>query len=101
MPLFSSGVLVSFQATATSCANYLDACDAGQIPLNADRYRAYAQLLVKIFALIDPYHHFPGLLRQSPAAREIAETQQVTHRLQTDRKGIYPELSEILQRVSA
>ncbi len=101
MPLFSSGVLISFQTTAASSANYLDACDAGQIPLNADRYRAYAQLLVKIFALIDPNRHFPGLLRQSPAAREVAEALHVTHRLQTDRKGIYPELSEILQRVSA
>ncbi len=67
--------LLALKATAIASAAYLDACDSGGCSgaLSPEYYRLCGDLLTKIFTLVDAESHFPDLLRNSPAAREIAE----------------------------
>ncbi|HEX6733167.1 MAG TPA: hypothetical protein VF096_00025 [Azonexus sp.] len=87
MSSFDKHTLRSLEATAAASAAYLDACDAGAegSRLDPDYYRACADLLVKIFALVEPERDFPTLLKDSPAAREIAEAIVLRRRIEAGR----------------
>lgn len=100
---FNRVTLRALEATATTSAAYLDACDSGAqyCPLDPAYYMACGDLLVQIFALVDANQAFPLLLEHSAAAREVAISQQITHRIEVSRLGFYPELAVLLNRVAA
>lgn len=95
--------LSAIEATAASAAAYLDACDAGAaaVRLDAGHYRACARLLLTLFATLEAEVVFPGLLDESPAARELAEALKIGRRIEVSRLGYYPELNLVLNRASA
>lgn len=103
MSSFSQSSLKAFAASASAAAAYLDACDSGSsyVRLDPSYYRACGNLLVKIFALVDAHRHFPELLEQSAAAREVAESIQIGRRIELSRLGYYPQLAVLLNRVTA
>ncbi len=88
---FDKITLQAMEATAAASAAYLDACDSGAEGdrLDPEYYRACGDLLLKIFALVDPEQDFPDLLRRSPAAREIADSIQLRRRIEAGKLG-YP-----------
>jgi len=93
----------SFAVSAIRAAAYLDACDCGTAPkvrLDAAYYQACAKVLREIFVLLDPHRHFPVLLEQSPAAREIAESLEIARRIEISRLGYFPELTATLYRAA-
>lgn len=94
--------LSALQATAATAAAYLDACDGGArfVRLDPEYYRACANLLLRIFAVANPYQAFPILIEQSAAARDVAESIEIGHRLEVSRLGYYPHLAAVLNRVS-
>lgn len=100
---FNKITLRALEATAARSAAYLDACDSGaeHCHLDPDYYRSCGEVLVRIFALVDGEKAFPDLLRQSAAAREIAQSRLITHRIELSRLGFYPELTVLLNRVAA
>ncbi|MDP3538865.1 MAG: hypothetical protein Q8S26_09190 [Azonexus sp.] len=95
--------LTALEATATSAAAYLDACDGGAkfVRLDPVFYRACGHLLMTIFAVANANEDFPWLVKQSAAAREIAESIQIGRRIEVSRLGYYPQLAAILTRASA
>lgn len=93
--------LDALEATAKVAAAYLDACDQGDdIRLDAEYYRACADVLARIFDLVSAEQVFSDLLKHSPAAREILEAQQIGKRIETSRIVFYPQLAALLHRVS-
>ncbi|MBS1161515.1 MAG: hypothetical protein H6R15_3934 [Proteobacteria bacterium] len=94
--------LSSLEATATTAATYLDACDSGAefVHLDPTYYQANGNLLLTIFAVTDPYKTFPRLMEHSAAAREIAESIEIGRRIEISRLGYYPQLTVILNRIS-
>lgn len=99
---FNQLTLRALEATAARCAAYLDACDAGAqyCRLDPDYYLACGNVLVKIFALVDAVKAFPELVEHSAAAREVALSMQINHRIEVSRLGYYPELTVLLHRVA-
>lgn len=100
---FNRFTLQSLETTATTSAAYLDACDSGAkyCQLDPAYYKACGELLVKIFALVDAEKTFPYLVEHSAAAREVAISKQITHRIEVSRLGYYPELAVLLNRAAA
>lgn len=100
---FNRITLQALEATAATSAAYLDACDSGAkfCQLDPAYYKACGNILVKIFALVDPNRAFPDLVEHSAAAREVAISKQITHRIEVSRLGFYPELAVLLNRVAA
>jgi hypothetical protein len=103
MPCFSKTTLQALEATATTSAAYLDACDFGaqHLQLDAEYYRACGLLLVKIFSLMDAERAFPYLIEHSAAAREVVESIRMARRIKVSRLGFYPELAVLLDKVAA
>lgn len=98
---FNQSTLQSLEATAANSAAYLDACDSGRHPARDPKYyRECADLLMRIFLLVDAEKAFPNLLEHSAAAREIADSIQIRQRIEAGRQGAYPELAVLLRRVS-
>lgn len=95
--------LNALEATATSVAAYLDACDGGAkfVRLDPVFYRACGHLLTTIFLVVNADKEFPWLLKQSAAAREVAESIQIGRRIAVSRLIYYPHLAAILTRASA
>lgn len=95
--------LQALENTAITVSAYLDACDSGakHVRLDPAYYKACGELLLTVFALVDPYQAFPGLLEMSAAAREVAESLHIGHRLEVSRLGYYPELSAVLNRIGS
>jgi hypothetical protein len=93
----------SFSVSAIRAAAYLDACDSGtsEVRLDARYYQACAQVLQAVFVLLDPQQHFPVLLEQSSAAREMAESLRIARHMEISRLGYYPALSAALLRAAA
>ncbi|MFN4325933.1 MAG: hypothetical protein ACK4FP_08600 [Azonexus sp.] len=102
-PTFSPSALVALAATANTAAAYIDACDSGaqHVRLDPAYYQNCGVLLNKIFSMLDARQAFPSLLEQSAAAREVAESIQINHRLEVSVLGYYPRLSALLQRAAA
>lgn len=100
---FNRITLQALEATATTSAAYLDACDSGAkfCQLDPAYYKACGNVLVRIFALVDPDKAFPDLVEHSAAAREIAMSKQISHRIEVSRLGFYPQLAVLLNRVAA
>lgn len=100
---FSQTALDALEATAMTAANYLDACDSGRkdIPLDPAYYQSCGILLFRIFSLVDANYAFPRLLELSSAAREMAESIQISRRIEVSRLGFYPELTVLLMRAGA
>jgi len=97
------GIIESVGGTAASAAAYLDACDEG-LPgasFDPEYYRACACLLMKVFALVDASQSFAGLLENSAAATEIAESIAIGQRIEQGRKEWYPCLDLLLDRFMA
>jgi len=103
MSRFSEYELRAMEASATAAAHYLDVCDFGAhgVRLDPAYYRACGDLLVKLFLLVDAGECFPDLLSGSPAAREVAEAVGIGRRIEVSVNGYYPELSLLLNRVTA
>ncbi|MBI2276623.1 MAG: hypothetical protein HYU74_04670 [Dechloromonas sp.] len=98
---FNQSTLLSLEATATTSAAYLDACDSGNHPgRDPNYYRECGDLLTRIFLLVDAEKAFPNLLARSAAAREIADSIQIRKRIEAGRQAAYPELAILLNRVS-
>lgn len=95
--------LEALQETAVTAAAYLDACDAGRpgVRLDPDYYRACGALLARIFGVVDPRRVFPVLMKESPAAREAAEAIAIGRRIETSRLIYYPQLTVVINRMTA
>jgi hypothetical protein len=102
MTYLSQTDVSALEATALKAADYLDACDAGArtVRLDPTYYQACGNLLMKIFLMADAHQNFPELLERSSAAREVAESVDIKHRIMLSRVGYYSELSLILNRAS-
>jgi hypothetical protein len=50
--------------------------------------------------MLDPAIHFPVLIEQSAAAREVAESLRIGKLISISRLAYYPELSILLNRAS-
>ena len=99
---FSQSTIKAFEATASSAAAYMDACDSGALqPVDSAYYQSCGALLAKIFSLVDPHSGFPGLLDNSFAAREVAEAMLIAKRLKGNCRVFYPELAELLDKLAA
>lgn len=103
MITFTPTDLESLAVSAIRAAAYLDACDAGAAAVHLDPayYQACGRVLRDIFALLDPGQHFPVLLDQSAAAREVAEALRIGRRIGVSRLGYYPELTVALNRAAS
>jgi hypothetical protein len=91
MSNFDKRTLQALEATASASAAYLDACDSGvgSNRLDPEYYRACGDLLIRIFALVEPENDFPDLLKRSPAAREIADSIQLRRRIEAGKLGYH------------
>jgi len=101
--IFGHSALIALASTASTAAAYLDACDSGaqHVRLDPTYYQNCGILLYRIFSMLDARQAFPALIEQSAAARDVAEAIQISHRLEVSMLGYYPQLSVLLQRVSA
>lgn len=102
MSQFNSDNIESLTVTAINAASYLDACDEGAktIRLDPGYYQACGKVLKEIFSLLDPHLNFPTLLEHSPAARDVAESMQISRRIEISRQVYFPELSTLLHRAA-
>lgn len=102
MSYLSQTELSKIEATATTAAAYLDACDGGAkfVQLDPAYYRACGHLLMTIFSVTNAEEDFPALLQHSAAAREVAESVEIGRRIEISRLGYYPELTVILNRAA-
>ena len=102
MPYFTPTQLASRQATATTAAGYLDVCDSSNryVRLDPAHYRTCGELLARIFYMVDARQAFPTLLRHSPAAREMAESMEISRHLAVSRLVYYPELTALIYRIT-
>lgn len=100
---FGRSALIALAATASTAAAYVDACDSGAqyVRLDPAYYQTCGTLLFHIFSMVDAPTAFPSLIEQSAAARDIAESVRIGHRLQVSLLGYYPRLSVLLNRISA
>lgn len=103
MTYFTTAQLASLEISATTAAEYLDICESGFQSSRFDpgHYRTCAELLARIFYVVDARIAFPILLKQSNAAREMAESIEIERHLAISRLIYYPELTALLGRVSA
>jgi hypothetical protein len=103
MSYFTQDNLSALEATATTAAAYLDACDSGArfVRLDPAYYCACGRLLVKILSLVDASKNFPTLLEQSAAVREVVDSIQIGRRIDLNSRVFYPELAVLLNRVAA
>ncbi len=103
MTYFTRSQLSALESTATAAASYLDACDGGAqyVQLDPRHYRECGKLLGNIFSLVDPRTAFPMLVQQSAAAREAVETIRLNRELRLSRLVYYPELTALINRVTA
>jgi len=103
MSALNQTTLKALAVSANAAAMYLDVCDAGKQdgPLDPAYYRACGDLLMNIFSLVDATNAFPRLLKQSAAARELAEAVQIAQRLEISREKFYPRLVALLNRAAA
>lgn len=103
MTYFTTAQLASLEASAATAAEYLDICDSGTPTSRFDpgHYRTCAELLAKIFYAVDARLVFPMLLKQSAAAREMAESIDIERHLAISRLVYYPELAALICRVSS
>lgn len=101
--IFTPAQLSSLETTAATAAAYLDACDSGarHVRLDPQHYKACGDLLLRICNLTNARQSFPGLLEQSAAAREAAESIEIARHLAISRLGFYPELAALMSRVTA
>ena len=101
--IFGPSALVALATTASTAAAYIDACDSGaqHVRLDPAYYQSCGVLLYRIFSMLDAKLAFPGLIEQSTAARDVAESVRIGRRLEVSMLGYYPQLSVLLQRVSA
>ena len=90
---FGRSALIALAATASTAAAYVDACDSGaqHVRLDPAYYQTCGTLLFHIFSMVDAPTAFPSLIEQSAAARDIAESVQIGHRLQLSLLGYYPQ----------
>lgn len=102
MSYFTQDNLCALEATATTAAAYLDACDAGAIFVRLDPsyYRACGDLLIKILTVVNASEDFPSLLKQSAATRDITESIQIARRITLSRQVFYPKLAVLLDRAA-
>ena len=102
MSQLSQNDLRALEATATTAAVYLDACDGGAkfVRLDADYYQACGNLLLRIFSLTNARAAFPNLLERSAAARDVAESIEIGQRIERSRLAYYPDLTILLNRVA-
>ncbi|MFZ2267716.1 MAG: hypothetical protein WAV95_09075 [Azonexus sp.] len=102
MSYLSQTDLSTLEASATTAATYLDACDAGAqfVRLDPAYYRACGHLLTTIFSVTNAPEAFPVLLEHSAAAREVAESVEIGRRIEVSRLGYYPQLTVILNRAA-
>lgn len=103
MSNFSPDNIDSLGVSAISAAAYLDACDQNNPTTRLDPryYQACGKVLMAVFSMLDPDIHFPILLKQSAAARDIAESLRIGRLIGISRLGYYPELSIVLHRAAA
>ena len=99
---FSQTDLATLEATATTAATYLDACDNGArgVRLDPAYYRACGHLLGTIFDVVNAREAFPTLLEHSAAAREVADSVEIGRRIKISLLGYYPHLTVILNRAA-
>ena len=102
-PTFGRSALMALASSANTAAAYLDACDAGaqHVRLDPGYYQSCGTLLYKIFTMVDAKTTFPSLIEQSAAARDVAESVQIERHLEVSLMAYYPQLSALLNRVSA
>ena len=95
--------LTTLEATATTAAAYLDACDSGAkfIRLDPTYYQACGHLLQLIFSATDAARSFPNLVKQSAAARDALDSVEIGERIEISRLAYYPQLNAILTRAAA
>lgn len=100
---FGRSALIALNTTASSAAAYLDACDSGAFHTRLDPgyYQTCGALLFHIFSMIDARQAFPSLIEQSAAAREVYASIQVSRHLEVSPRIYYPQLSALLQKISA
>lgn len=103
MSYFTQDNLTALEATATTAAAYVDACDAGALFVRLDPtyYRSCGSLLFNILSLVNASKDFPSLMEQSAAAREVAESIQIGRRMELNSRVFYPELAVLLNRAAA
>jgi len=103
MSYFTRDNLTALEATATTAATYLDACDAGALFVRLDPayYRACGSLLTKILSLVNASRDFPLLFERSAAARDISASIQIGLRIELNSRLFYPELTILLNRIAA
>ena len=102
MTYLSQSNLNALEATATTAAAYVDACDGGAkfVRLDPAYYQACGRLLMRIFSVANAREAFPDLLERSAAARDIAESVEIGQRIKLSRRVYYPQLAVILNRAS-
>lgn len=102
MTYFTPDNIESLAVSAISAAAYLDACDEGikTVRLDPSYYLTCGKVLGQIFSFLDPALHFPILLEHSAAARDVAESVQISRRIGVSRLCYYPELSVVLNRAA-
>ncbi|MBL8404894.1 MAG: hypothetical protein JNL16_10180 [Dechloromonas sp.] len=100
---FGRSALRALAATASTAAGYLDACDAGALHTRLDpaHYQTCGTLLFHIFSMLDAKDAFPALIEQSAAARDIHDSIKIARHLEVSQFIYYPQLSALLQKVSA
>lgn len=93
--------LTSARAKAYASALYLDQYEGGgsRNGMSALDYREHAQTLKQILAQGPSRYTFSDLLRNSPAAREVAEGLELERRIETSRKAHCPVLNTLLTRI--
>ena len=94
--------LSTLEASATTAAAYLDACDSGAkfIRLDPGYYQACGRLLLLIFSATDAAKSFPSLVKQSAAARDALESVDIGARIEISRLAYYPQLNLIINRAA-
>lgn len=101
MSHFTRENLDALAVTASTAAQYLDACDhKASVRLDPTYYQACGEVLTAIFAMVNAEYAFPDLLRHSPAAREIADGIAMGRRIDTSRLVFYPQLAALIGRIS-
>ena len=91
----------ALQESAVAAASYLDRCERRrpERQIDAACYQRCADLLSKIFSVLDPWQAFPVLMAESPAARETAEAILIARHLEVSRLFYYPELTVVINRM--
>jgi hypothetical protein len=93
--------LNSARAKAYASALYLDQYEEGGFRegMSALNYREHAQTLKQILAQGPSRYTFSDLLRNSPAAQEIAEGLELERRIEVSRAAHCPVLNTLMKRI--